>query len=126
MRLTETDGARPGLRERKKQQTREKIEHVALQLFAEQGYDKTTLAEIAEAADVAPRTIFAYFESKEDILLCEEGNFLAQLKRIPDQPPAGTTTVDAIRELLSGIKEADEDAKLRKQVVSSSPALQTK
>jgi AcrR family transcriptional regulator len=115
-----------GLRERKKQQTRETIARAALRLFAEQGYDKTTLAEIAEAADVAPRTIFAYFESKEDILLCEEGNFLAQLKRLLDQRPAGTTTVDAIRELLSGIKDADEDAKLRKQIVSSSPALQMK
>ena len=115
-----------GLRERKKQQTRETIARAALRLFAEQGYDKTTLAEIADAADVAPRTIFAYFESKEDILLCEEGNFLAQLKRLLDERPAGTTTVDAIRELLSGMKEGDEDAKLRKQIVSSSPALQSK
>ena len=52
---------------------------MALQLFAERGYDETTLAEIAEAADVAPRTIFAYFESKEDILLCDES-------RLPRRP----------------------------------------
>jgi AcrR family transcriptional regulator len=115
-----------GLRERKKQQTRETIARAALRLFAEQGYDQTTLAEIAEAADVAPRTIFAYFESKEDILLCEEGSFLAALKRRLEERPAGTTTVDAIREFLVGIKEADADAKLRKEIISASPALQMK
>src|SRR5581483_8318549 len=68
----DTAPAKPGLRERKKQQTRERIARVALHLFAERGYDQTTLADIAEAAEVAPRTIFAYFENKEDILLCDE------------------------------------------------------
>ena len=122
----DTPPAKLGLRERKKQQTRETIARAALRLFAERGYDETTLAEIAEAADVAPRTIFAYFESKEDILLCEEGNFLAELKRKLDERPAGTTTVDAIREFLAGIKSVDEDANLRKQIISANPALQMK
>jgi AcrR family transcriptional regulator len=122
----DTPPAKLGLRERKKQQTRETIARAALRLFAERGYDETTLAEIAEAADVAPRTIFAYFESKEDILLCEEGNFLAELKRKLDERPAGTTTVDAIREFLAGIKPVDEDANLRKQIISANPALQMK
>jgi AcrR family transcriptional regulator len=122
----DTPAGRLGLRERKKQQTRETIARAALRLFAEQGYDETTLAEIAEAADVAPRTIFAYFDSKEDILLCEEGNFLSDLKRRLDERAAGTTTVDAIREFLSGIKQADQDAQLRKQIVSASPSLQMK
>jgi AcrR family transcriptional regulator len=113
-----------GLRERKKQQTRETIAHAALQLFAEHGYDETTLADIAEAADVSPRTIFAYFESKEDILLCEERTFLDQLKRALDERPAGTTTVDAIRDFLSSIGAPDEEARLRKRIVTSSPSLQ--
>jgi AcrR family transcriptional regulator len=122
----DTSPAKLGLRERKKQQTRETIARAALRLFAERGYDETTLAEIAEIADVAPRTIFAYFESKEDILLCEEGVMLSALQRLLDERPAGTTTVDAIRGFLSQIEPPDEEAKLRKQIISTSPALQVK
>jgi AcrR family transcriptional regulator len=117
---------KPGLRERKKQQTRETIARAALRLFAERGYDETTLADIAEAADVAPRTIFAYFESKEDILLGAEGAFLSQLKRRLDERPSDATTVDAIRDFLGSMESPDEDAKLRKQVIMANPALHAK
>jgi AcrR family transcriptional regulator len=122
----DTSSEKLGLRERKKQQTREKISQVALRLFAERGYDHTTLAEIAEAAEVAPRTIFAYFESKEDILLCGERSFLDDLKRRLDERPAGTTTVDALREFLSEIPPQDEEDLLRKKVMSANPELQMK
>src|SRR6201994_1451360 len=115
----DTPAANLGLRERKKQQTRETIARAALRLFAERGYDETTLADIAAAANVAPRTIFAYFESKEDILLCEENGFLPERGRRLDERPAGTTTVDAIREFLVSIEHPDEEAKLRKQVIRS-------
>jgi len=120
----EASGTKVGLRERKKQQTRETIARAALKLFAERGYDETTLAEIAQAADVAPRTIFAYFESKEDILLCEEGHFLNELRRRLEERPAGTTTVDAIRAFLAAMKQPDEEARLRKQIITSNPGLQ--
>src|SRR5580700_1396836 len=93
----EANLTKPGLRERKKQQTRERIARVALELFAERGYDETTLAEIAEAADVSPRTIFAYYESKEDILFCEEGVFIDRLREMLEERPPGTTTIDAVR-----------------------------
>jgi AcrR family transcriptional regulator len=121
-----TSPAKPGLRERKKQQTRETIARVALALFAERGYDETTLADIAEAANVAPRTIFAYFDSKEDILLGKERSFLDDLKRRLDERAEGTTTVDALREFLAQIEPPDEDHKLRKQVMNDNPALQMK
>ncbi|MBV9607548.1 MAG: TetR family transcriptional regulator [Solirubrobacterales bacterium] len=122
----DTPAANLGLRERKKQQTRETIARAALRLFAERGYDETTLADIANAANVAPRTIFAYFESKEDILLCEENGYLTALKRRLDERPAGSTTVDAIRGFLSSVEHPDEEAKLRKQVIAANPDLQVK
>lgn len=122
----DTTAGKPGLRERKKQQTRDTIARAALQLFAERGYDDTTLAEIAEAANVSPRTIFAYFENKEDILFCEEAGFLDKLRRLLDDRPEGTTTVDAIREFLSSFEPPDEAARLRKQIVMATPALQTR
>ena len=123
METSKTTLARPGLRERKKQQTREKIERVALQLFAEHGYDQTTLAEIAEAADVSPRTIFAYFESKEDILFCDEPSIYERLEQTLNQRPPGATTVDALREFVSAMGESDEQTKLRKRIIGANEGL---
>ena len=117
---------KPGLRERKKQQTRDTIARVALELFAERGYEETTLAEIAEAADVSPRTIFAYFESKEEILFCDAPAELDQLRDALAHRPEGSTTIDALRGVLSSMDPPDELAKLRKQIVTSSPALKLK
>jgi AcrR family transcriptional regulator len=121
-----TEERAPGLRERKKQQTRETIERVALQLFAERGYDQTTLAEIADAADVSPRTIFSYFQSKEDILFCDEGDHLAIVAEVLRQRPAGATTVDALRDYISSLPGPDEQTMLRKKVIAASPDLQMK
>jgi AcrR family transcriptional regulator len=120
----ETNTATLGLRERKKQQTRDTIARVALELFAERGYEETTLADIAEAADVSPRTIFAYYEGKEDILFCGEGAFLDTLKQLLQERPAGNTTIDSIREFLASIEPPDEQARLRKKIVTESPSLQ--
>ncbi|MFB7597051.1 TetR/AcrR family transcriptional regulator [Streptomyces sp. NPDC056160] len=60
--------ALPGRRERSKQRIRERIYTSALTLFAEQGYDGTTIDQIAEHADVARGTFFNYFQRKEDLV----------------------------------------------------------
>jgi TetR/AcrR family transcriptional regulator, cholesterol catabolism regulator len=59
---------RLGLRERKKQETAERIYRTALKLFSERGYDATTVEEIAQAADVAKGTFFNYFPTKDAVL----------------------------------------------------------
>ena len=114
---------RPGLRERKKQAMRVNIERVALELFAERGYDETTLAEIADAAGIAPRTIFAYFESKEDILFCDEPMFHHRLEQALTQRPPQATTVDALRDFLSSPDASDAQARLRRRILAASEGL---
>lgn len=57
-----------GLRERKKRETRARIIESALDLFSDQGFARTTIPEVAAAADVSPRTISSYFPVKEDLL----------------------------------------------------------
>jgi AcrR family transcriptional regulator len=125
MEISDASHVKPGLRERKKLQTRERIASVALDLFAERGYDHTTLAEIAEAADVSPRTIFAYFQSKEDILFCDEPLLYERLERTLRERPPGATTVDALREFVSSFDEFDEHARLRKRIIGASEGLRT-
>jgi AcrR family transcriptional regulator len=85
----------PGLRERKKARTRAAIREHALRLFREQGYDATTVDQIAEAADVSPSTFFRYFPTKEDVVLQDDMDVLA-IGAFEDQP-ADLTPVAAFR-----------------------------
>jgi AcrR family transcriptional regulator len=72
--MTET-----GLRERSKARRRAAIIRAAYELFAERGYDATTVADIAEAAEVSPRTVAMYFPAKQDIALSRFSDGVASL-----------------------------------------------
>jgi AcrR family transcriptional regulator len=116
-----------GLRERKKEQTRRAIEDAAFRLFAERGFQATTVADIAEAADVAPRTFFAYFPSKEDVLFADfDETSEALAARLRDRLP-GETTFDALRAWITGLLpdlEADENREaLRHRLCSEYEAI---
>jgi AcrR family transcriptional regulator len=89
--------AAPGLRERKKQRTREAIVEAAFELFDERGFDGTTIADIAERADIAPRTFFSYFPSKDDVVFHDfEGNYAMVGSWLRDRDP-GMNAIDALR-----------------------------
>jgi len=90
----------PGLRERKKQRTREAIARAAHELFAERGYHATTLPDIAEAADVSTRTIFAYFASKEDILFSDFPLMKQALAQALAERPEGEEALETVREFI--------------------------
>ncbi|MDX6473183.1 MAG: hypothetical protein QOK22_1999 [Gaiellaceae bacterium] len=105
----------PGLRERKKQRTRETIARAARELFAERGYHATTLPEIAEAADVSTRTIFAYFPSKEDILFSEFPLMQAALAQALADRPEGEDALETVRAFILSIvarKRSDIDERI--------------
>src|SRR6185369_17952402 len=98
-----------GLRERKKQQTRVALAQAGLRLFAERGYDETTLAEIADAAGVSTRTIFAYFGSKEDILFASLQTMCDTVVEAVTERPEGVDALTALRDfIVSSAQEKDE------------------
>ncbi|MFI9551518.1 TetR/AcrR family transcriptional regulator [Nonomuraea endophytica] len=122
-----------GLRERKKVRTRRALIEAALRLFAEKGYEETTLAEIAAAADVSTRTFFSYFGSKEDVIFHDGGVRLEAVLDMVRQRRPG----ESIGDLLLRVSEtslnwtAEEDLALdlspeRVALIMSVPALQAK
>src|SRR5207302_2268781 len=97
-----------GLRERKKQQTRQQIFDTASRLFLERGFDRVSVAEVARAADVSEVTVFNYFPTKEDLLYGGMEFFEEQLIEAVRTRPKGESAVKAFRRrLLAGAERLE-------------------
>ncbi|MFJ8075118.1 TetR/AcrR family transcriptional regulator [Streptomyces sp. NPDC096176] len=122
-----------GLRARKKQRTRDALVRVALELFTTQGYERTTVDEIADAVEVSQRTFFRYFASKEEVALAVqeimESHYVAALRRRPTQEGPFDALRNAVFASWDSIGEAVEeivpvDLHMRSfQMIESTPAL---
>jgi AcrR family transcriptional regulator len=86
-----------GLRARKKLERRRCIESAALELFETNGFDGTTVEDIAAAADIAPRTFFYYFATKEDVVLADYATRLARITEVLEQQPSTIAPWAALR-----------------------------
>jgi len=84
-----------GLRERKKQQTRELLAETARRLFTERGFERVSVAEIARAADVSEKTVFNYFPTKEDLVYWRLESFEDELLETIRSREAGESVLDA-------------------------------
>ena len=118
--------AAEGLRERKKARTREAIMDAALDLFEANGYDATTVEDIAAAADVSPRTFFRYFESKLDLIMARSDTKHTELGPLLMARPPEEGLLGAMREVVrSELDTQLEDPRVQRefQVMLSTPSL---
>jgi AcrR family transcriptional regulator len=115
------------LRERKKERTRERLVREALRLFAEQGYDETSVDEIAEAAEVSPRTFFRYFPTKADVVFADlparKAAVGAALER-DDATPIHERVRDVLIESMDLLGDDPRLLAARTKLVTENPALQ--
>lgn len=98
----------PGLREQKKQFTRQAISEAAIALFLEAGYEQTSVAAVAAAAGVSRRTLFSYFPAKEDLVLHRVADHEGEAARVVRARPARWTSLAALRaHFLAGLDRRD-------------------
>lgn len=116
-----------GLRERKKQQTRESIATAAMKLFDQRGFDQTTVADIAAEADVAPRTFFSYYPSKESVVFHDFDEILDGLRTRLRDREAGESAVDALRGwlvmMIDQLEPDDPMQRCRRRLIQENPSL---
>jgi len=127
--LSPADRPPLGLRERKKIKTRESIRAATYALIKEQGYDATTIEQIAERAEVSPSTVFRYFPTKEDIVLTDEyDQLMAEELRAR---PAGESWMESVRHVMhlaieANDREDPEVARMRAHLAVQVPAVRSR
>ncbi|MCU1683809.1 MAG: sle [Amycolatopsis sp.] len=117
----------PGRRERKRLETRNALAAVALELFAERGFDAVTVNDIADRADVDPSTFFRHFGSKEAVIFSDLGDWAGRLGDAVRAQPTGLPLLEAMR---VGIKDLAamlivdiDNERHRVELVESSPSV---
>jgi len=119
-----------GLRERKKEQTRQAIAQAALGLFAERGFDGVTVAEVARAAEVSEGTVFNYFPAKEDLFYSQMENFEAALVDAVRERRAGESVLVAftrfVLERSRGLADRADIIVTAARIIDASPALRSR
>src|SRR4051812_17078916 len=118
---------KPGLRERKKEATRERLVQVGLDLFVEHGFDSVSVDDIAEVAEVSKTTFYRYFETKEDLLFGRASEHLALVRSVFDERPVDESPVEAARHAFGAVAAAYQNDPRQKLAVScvikSTPSL---
>jgi AcrR family transcriptional regulator len=102
-----------GLRERSKIKRRAAITRAAYELFAERGYDATTVADIAEAAEVSPRTVAMYFPAKQDIAMSRVSDAVESLTAAMRDRQPGESVTGVLRRWLLTTQTKPEDREQR-------------
>ncbi|MBS0421065.1 MAG: TetR family transcriptional regulator [Proteobacteria bacterium] len=130
--LARSKGTAPAslpLRERRRLETRRELIEVSLTLFAKQGFEATTIGQIAEAAGISVATFHRYFPKKEDVVFSDVSRRAVELRESLMSRPAGTTLLSALKDFfvpqLKKRHSATEAGivKLRHAVLESSPSL---
>lgn len=124
----------PGLRERKKERTRQLLADTARRLFCERGFEQVSVAEIARAAEVSQATVFNYFPNKEDLVYSRLETFQDQLLTAIRNRPSGDTVIAAFERFIlepRGLLADTDDESARQLVavtrmIAASPALQAR
>ena len=118
----------PGLRERKRQQTRERLTRMAMALFRERGFEATTLDDIAAAADISRRSFFHYFASKEDVVFAWQEEITAALvDAVAARPAAESMLTAAENAILAMVRQLEPgEAIAMAQLKRDNPALQAR
>ncbi|GAA3202310.1 TetR family transcriptional regulator [Nonomuraea helvata] len=97
-----------GLRERKRARTHAAISEAAIALFLERGFDQVSVAQVAEAAEVSKRTLFAYFPVKEDLVVHRFADHETESARVVRARPPGVAPLAALRDhFLDGLRDRD-------------------
>jgi AcrR family transcriptional regulator len=116
-----------GLRERKKLKARRELERVALELFQGKGFDHTTIREIADAADMSPRTFFRYFSSKEEVIFARASDDIEALRLKVRGRPQGEPPYESARhafiEWSDELQDSREDIAARVRLAAGAGAL---